>query len=231
MEFDPARYGIKVARILALKDNGNRLMPLDWGGARLTCEEEARRLLKVSPTSLFSKRAQRNATAVFTEPSEDAAASCALFPNAPEPREAMAGLWQYFDCFEEAHQLADACETPNGYYWHAIVHRREGDSANAAYWFHKTGAHPAYDALAAEAAKIADQYTSDASTTGRGLPGRSAREFRGGEWDPFAFVSFCDSARRQPGSAQERIAMEIQRAEWRILFDHCAASLPEQGPR
>jgi hypothetical protein len=205
MDFDPALYGSKVARILALKDNGNRLMPLDWGGARLTCEEEARRLLKVSPTSLF--------------------------PNAPEPREAMTGLWQYFDCFEEAHQLADACETPNGYYWHAIVHRREGDSANAAYWFRKTGAHPAYDALAVEAAKIADQYTSDASTAGRGLLGRSAREFRGGEWDPFAFVSFCDSARRQPGSAQERIAMEIQRAEWRILFDHCAASLPEQGPR
>jgi len=127
----------------------------------------------------------------------------------------MAGLWQYFDCFEEAHQLADACETPSGYYWHAIVHRREGDSGNAAYWFRKAGMHAAYETLAAEAAKIAGQF--------------SAPEFRGGEWDPFAFVSFCDRARRKPGSAHERMAMEIQRAEWRILFDRCAAPAPEQS--
>jgi hypothetical protein len=189
MDFDPARYGAEVARILALEDNGNRLLPLNWGGAGLASMEEARRSLSVSPVSLF--------------------------PNSPDPREAMAGLWQYFDCFEEAHQLADACETPNGYYWHAIVHRREGDSGNAAYWFRKTGTHPAYEPLSAEAAKIAGQY--------------SAREFRGGVWDPFAFVSFCDRARRRPGSKQERMAMEIQRAEWRILFDRCAASAPEQS--
>jgi hypothetical protein len=189
MDFDPARYGAKVARILALEDNGNRLLPLDWGGARLASVEEARRLLNLPAASLF--------------------------PFSPEPREAVAGLWQYFDCFEEAHQLADACETPNGYYWHAIVHRREGDSGNAAYWFRKTGMHPAYERLAAEAVKIAGKL--------------SATEFRGGEWDPFAFVSFCDSARRRPGSAEERLAREIQRAEWRILFDRGAAQAPEQS--
>jgi hypothetical protein len=189
-DFDPARYGAKVHRILALEDNGNRLLPLDWGTpAHLACLEEARGLLNVPPASLF--------------------------PFSPKPREAMAGLWQYFDCFEEAHQLADACETSNGYYWHAIVHRREGDSGNAGYWLRKTGTHPAFEPLAAEAAKIADRYF--------------ANEFRGGEWDPFAFVSFCDRARRQPGSTQERMAMEIQRAEWRILFDHCAAPDPEQS--
>jgi len=190
MDFDPARYGAEVARILALEDNGNRLLPLGWGSsAQLASLGEARRLLNFPPASLF--------------------------PNSPEPREAMAGLWQYFDCFEEAHQLADSCETANGYYWHAIVHRREGDSGNAAYWFRKTGMHPAYEPLAAEAARIAGQF--------------SATEFRGGEWDPFSFVSFCDRARRQPGSARERMAMEIQRAEWRILFDRCAEPAPEQS--
>ena len=127
----------------------------------------------------------------------------------------MAGLWQYFDCFDEAHQLADACETSNGYYWHAIVHRREGDAGNAGYWFRKTAMHPAYEPLAAEAAKIAGQFSST--------------EFHGGEWDPFAFVSFCAHARRRPGSAQRRMAMEIQRAEWRILFDRCAAPASEQS--
>jgi hypothetical protein len=47
-------------------------------------------------------------------------------------------------------------------------------------------------------------------------------EFRTGRWDPFAFAAFCDRARKQPGSAQMKAAMEIQRAEWQILFDYCA---------
>ena len=47
-------------------------------------------------------------------------------------------------------------------------------------------------------------------------------EFRIGRWDPYAFVSFCDRARMQPGTAQEQTALEIQRAEWQILFDYSA---------
>ncbi len=42
------------------------------------------------------------------------------------------------------------------------------------------------------------------------------------DWDPFAFIAFCDRARMQPGSMQETAAREIQRAEWQILFDHSA---------
>jgi hypothetical protein len=41
-------------------------------------------------------------------------------------------------------------------------------------------------------------------------------------WDPFAFIETCEQARRQPGSALERAALEIQRAEWQLLFDYCA---------
>jgi hypothetical protein len=47
-------------------------------------------------------------------------------------------------------------------------------------------------------------------------------EFRIGKWDPFAFIAFCERARSQPNSTQEVAAMEIQRAEWQILFDYCA---------
>jgi hypothetical protein len=47
-------------------------------------------------------------------------------------------------------------------------------------------------------------------------------EFRLGRWDPFAFLAFCDRARQQPGSSHARAAMEIQRAEWQLLFDYCA---------
>jgi len=180
MVFDPTQYGPDVARILALDGGGQRLIPLRCG----TCSnEEARRLLKTF------------------KPGD-------LFPNQEEPEAPMAALWLYFSCFEEAHKLLELCETPEGELWHAILHRQEPDSGNAAYWFRKAGPHPTYSLLARAAVKILHRI-------------RDA-EFRTGRWDPFAFVAFCDRARKQPDSAQMKAAMEIQRAEWQILFDYCA---------
>ena len=180
MEFNSAKYGPEVARILALHDHGRQPMPL-------TCtqctSEEARALLN------------RHKAAD-------------LFPGVEEPEAPMAGLWLYFSCFEEAHCVAQDCETSEGELWHAILHRREPDAGNAAYWFRKAGPHPAFSTLAREAVSILQRL-------------REA-EFRTGKWDPFAFVSFCDRARMQPGSIHERAAMEIQLAEWQILFDYCA---------
>jgi hypothetical protein len=131
-----------------------------------------------------------------------------LFPNQEEPEAPMAALWLYFSCFEEAHDLLQNCETSEGELWHAILHRLEPDSGNAAYWFRKAGPHPTFSLLARAAVRILHRI-------------RDA-EFRTGRWDPFAFAAFCDRARKQPGSAQMRAAMEIQRAEWQILFDYCA---------
>jgi hypothetical protein len=180
MEFDPTKYGPDVSRVLALNGNGERLFPLNCGPCT---SQEARALLKTF------------------EPAH-------LFPGVEEPEAPMAGLWLYFSCFEEAHQLADYCETAEGELWHAILHRQEPDSGNAAYWFRKAGSHPIFPTLAAEASKITRRV-------------REA-EFRAGRWDPFAFIAFCDRARLQPGSTQEQAAMEIQRVEWQILFDYCA---------
>src|SRR5580692_5192985 len=100
MKFDPANYGPDVARVLALDGNGNRLMPLTCGPCS---SDEAHGLLS------SWKPAQ-------------------LFPASEDPKAAMSGLWLYFSCFEEAHQLADSCSSTEGYLWHAILHRQEGDS-------------------------------------------------------------------------------------------------------
>jgi hypothetical protein len=180
MPFDPTQYGPDVARILALDGNGRRLMPLRCSKCS---NEEARQLLKTF------------------NPGD-------LFPNQEEPEAPMAGLYLYFSCFEEAHRLLEICETTEGELWHAILHRQEPDSGNAAYWFRKAGPHPTFSLLTRAAVKILHRI-------------RDA-EFRTGRWDPFAFVAFCDRARKQPDSAQMTAAMEIQRAEWQILFDYCA---------
>jgi hypothetical protein len=44
----------------------------------------------------------------------------------------------------------------------------------------------------------------------------------GRAWDPFAFIEYCESARRRPGSKEEQVAMKVQLIEWQLLFDYCA---------
>jgi hypothetical protein len=131
-----------------------------------------------------------------------------LFATAQDPNAAMAGLWLYFSCFEEAHDLVSHSTTPECELWHAILHRQEPDAGNAAYWFRKVGTHPVFSKISQAAVRILDRHPD--------------AEFRSGKWDPFAFVAFCERARQQPGTVQERAAVEIQLAEWQILFDYCA---------
>jgi len=118
------------------------------------------------------------------------------------PKTALAGLYVYFSCMDQAHEIAQDIASAEGSYWHAIVHRQEPDAGNAAYWFRQVGAHAIFPALRARAAEIGVDL--------------------GPQWDPFAFIELCERARTQPGSAEERKALEVQRAEWQLLFDHCA---------
>jgi len=175
MGFDPGRYGPQVAAILALDGNGERLMPLAEG----TCSsaEALTRLRRISAGEWF--------------------------PEARSPRGALAGLYLYFSCLDECHSVAQALETREGSFWHAIMHRQEPDAGNSAYWFRRAGEHPVFPALRAAAEEC-------------GFPAPRV-------WDPFAFIEFCERARRAPGSPEERAALEVQRAEWQLLFDYCAA--------
>jgi len=168
MSFDPPLYGPDVKRILSLGENRNRLIPLQF-----------------APYAAAEVRDLMNTF----EPDQ-------LFPDLEEPEVPLAGLWLYFACFEEAHRLAEKCETEEGDLWHAPVHR------NCA------GTYPIFANIARAAVKITRKFPT--------------AEFRTGRWDPFAFLGFCDRARKQPGSLQRRVAMEIQRAEWQILFDYTA---------
>jgi hypothetical protein len=167
--FQSSAYGADVAAILALDGDGERLMPL----AMERCSSEAAR------TRLHS------------------ASQFELFAGARGPGGALTGLYVYFECFDEAHGVAQNLATAEGSYWHAIVHRQEPDAGNAAYWFRQTGRHPIFPALARAAGQK-------------------------GRWDPLAFIEMCDQARRQPGSELEARARAIQLVEWQLLFDYCA---------
>lgn len=132
-----------------------------------------------------------------------------LFPSARAPECAMAGLWTYVGCFDEAHQIAQNVDTPDGAYWHAILHRREPDAGNSAYWFHRVGKHPIFAALYDAVSEIENKTHKQHL---KPMP----------EWDPFAFIDFVEAARSRPDSEQEHFAQQVQLIEWQLLFDYCA---------
>jgi hypothetical protein len=164
MPFDPAAYGPEVLAVLALDGSGARLMPL----TRTACS---------SPPA----RAALKATTAR-----------ALFPHSRAPEAALAGLYLYFSCWAEAHETAQDIASPEGAWWHAIVHRQEPDDWNSGYWFRQVGQHPIFSRLAAN-------------------------------WDPIAFIELGSQARQQPGGDLVRQALNLQRTEWQLLFDYCAA--------
>lgn len=131
-----------------------------------------------------------------------------LFPGARAPEAAVSGLLLLAGCWEESHQVSQDIESQEGSYWHAIAHRIEPDSSNAGYWFGRVGEHPIFAELSRRSSEILE---------------RSAAPWvLKAAWDPFLFVEWCEQARRSPGSKKERAALEIQRAEWELLFNWCA---------
>ena len=55
----------------------------------------------------------------------------------------------------EAHRIAQDVEDLNGAWVHAYLHRKEGDPANAGYWYRRARQPDATDALDAEWERIA----------------------------------------------------------------------------
>jgi hypothetical protein len=95
-----------------------------------------------------------------------AVSAAQIFAGARAPEAAMCGLYVYFSYFDVAHAMAQNIDTPEGSYWHAIVHREEPDASNAAYWFRQVGRHPIFPLLARAVGQE-------------------------GPWNPFAFIEKC----------------------------------------
>jgi hypothetical protein len=126
-----------------------------------------------------------------------------LFPKARDASAALSGLLLMMGHWDLSHQISQDVSSREGSYWHALAHRIEPDSANAAYWFRQVGEHPVFSALHEQAKRLPDW--------------RAHRH-----WDPQAFLVFCDETRTAAGSAKYECALKIQRAECDLLFSWCA---------
>ena len=112
-------------------------------------------------------------------------------------RACRAGLYLLYDFLDESHAISQELPTPEGSFWHAVMHRREPDAFNSKYWFAKVGPHRVFASLVAEGPSLGYAYTS-----------------------PAAFVDFCERVRGS-GSAEEELAMRVQTREWELLFEYC----------
>jgi hypothetical protein len=124
-------------------------------------------------------------------------------------RACLAGLWLQFDFLDESHEISQSIADTNGSYWHAIMHRREGDFANSKYWLQMVGKHAIFPQLARaereEAAGSEDSALAALSSEAT--------------WDAHRFVDLCQRASRDPKLAA--VCQRIQQHEWELLFVHC----------
>lgn len=108
-----------------------------------------------------------------------------------------AGLWLLHNFLEESHRISQELETPEGSFWHAIMHRREPDPMNSKYWFRRVGSHVVFDQLVQLSARVGYQFMK-----------------------PELFVDFTSKV-RGTGGAEEETARWVQLLEWQLLFNCC----------
>jgi hypothetical protein len=145
----------------------------------------------------------------------DGITSDALFSrpirNTDDARCALAGLWLRHDALDECHRIVQDVISPTGSFWHAIMHRREGDFSNAKYWYRRCESHHVIRMMGAVASSIAADFASD----------RLVAHAVGEGWNPIGFVDLVKAVHNKPSDPRFDLAVRLQRAEWEGLFNHC----------
>jgi hypothetical protein len=182
-EFDPRAYG----PVLGAFVDVDRRRPLGAGAPNVQLREQ---LAGVTIASAFDN---------------------ARLADSNMARAVLAGLWLVHDCLHESHEVSQAIDSPAGSFWHAIMHRREGDFSNAKYWLRRVGRHEVLTSLGERAADIVRR-RGEGAWTGRLLAGG---------FDPLAFVDLVEQVERGLRDDARELCLDIQQAEWELLFDSC----------
>lgn len=123
----------------------------------------------------------------------------------------LSGLWLWHDFLDESHTISQRVENQTGSFWHAIMHRREGDFGNSKYWYAKCRSHAVLDSIAAQANGVIARADADKALLRLTMSG----------WNGPAFVDYVQSLHESPSDPRYAIAVALQQLEWRTLFDHC----------
>jgi hypothetical protein len=123
----------------------------------------------------------------------------------------LAGLWLWLDALDESHQIVQSAQSGTLAFWHAIMHRREGDFWNSKYWYARCRNHPVLAELGPAARELL------------GPESLALQPVLDGEaWDADGFVDLVERVHANPASDPLRqAAVQLQRLEWEHLFGHC----------
>lgn len=122
-----------------------------------------------------------------------------------------AGLLLFNDDLGRAHPLVQDLPDQTASFWHAVLHRREGDYANARYWWNRVAAHPAFEPIFDLVLhRVPDFALLD--------------ELRAaGRWLPLEFTAACQKC-AQDGKHEAELKA-TQRLEMRGLLEWCASQV------
>ena len=161
--------------------------------------------------------------------------------NGPAGHAMLCGLWLRHDALSECHEIAQKDHsqlqeqkgrslatlsdlppiqdmTPTLNFWHAIMHRREGDFSNSKYWYARCRTHPTLSSLTNQATQILHPLPAD----------KRLLRLTNPTWEPSAFVDLVESVHERPGDPLHAAAVALQHLEWRLLFDHCTRAAAGQ---
>ena len=123
-------------------------------------------------------------------------------------------LWH--DHFEESHSISQEIPGRDGSWLHGLLHRREPDYSNAAYWYQRVGQHPAFVELARRAGELV-------AAAGDGELQRAL--FHGSSWNARGFIDACEQCAGRPATdARRRVLERIQAAEFAVFLEHVLRS-------
>ena len=94
----------------------------------------------------------------------------------------------------ESHEISQSIHSPEGSYWHGLMHRGEGDFWNSKYWYSKAGKnHPVVVKMREHDSK----------------------------WCGESFVDACERAVASTDNELRDRIDQLARYEWFYLFQHC----------
>ncbi|MDF2647063.1 MAG: hypothetical protein K0Q73_2868 [Paenibacillus sp.] len=132
-----------------------------------------------------------------------------------------AGLFLLNESLDKSHDIAQEITNATGSYWHALMHRMEGDYSNAKYWFNDVGHHPIFSNLLQS---VSDYLTVKdlADLDNEALRQKLEVLITSPEWIPCVFI---DIVELQVSLVQNPIVDQwlrhIQRYEMQLLLQYC----------
>lgn len=122
----------------------------------------------------------------------------------------LAGALLFYGYLKESLRLSQKIKTPEGNYWHAIMHRVEGDYENSRYWLKTIPHHSIYSQVHKE---LKEKLTNKIEVLQKLLDKES--------WDPIAYVDLIEELERTKDIELTKAMSMLGFIEWKALYEFC----------